>query len=94
MKTKFKKKVKCKLIPTLKMKMASNNETSIYETSNLQYCSLIWLFCGKAADNLINRTTKRAMRITYNSDSEERFDALLQRDGTLTIHKKICKSQW
>ena len=56
-------------------------------TSNLQYCSLIWLFCIKAADSLINRTTKRAMRITYNSDSEETLDALLQRDGALTIHK-------
>ena len=47
-------------------------------TSNLQCCSLIWLFCSKAAGNLINRTTKRAMRITYNSDSEETLDALLQ----------------
>ena len=55
--------------------------------SNLQYYSLIWLFCSKAADNLINRTTKRAMRKTYNSDSEEMLDALLPRDGTLKIHK-------
>ena len=52
------------------------------------YCSLIWLFCSKAANDLINRTTKRAMRITYNSNNEEALDALLQRDGTLTIHKK------
>ena len=28
------------------------------------------------------------MRIIYNSDNEEVLDALLQRDGTLTIHKK------
>ena len=33
------------------------------------------------ADNLITRTTKRTMRIAYNSDSEETLDALLQRDG-------------
>ena len=58
-------------------------------TSNLQYCSLISLLYSKAADNLINRTTKRAMRITYNSDSEETLDALLQRDGILTIHQKF-----
>ena len=57
-------------------------------TSNLQYCSLIWLFCSKAADNLINRKSKLAMRINYNSDSEETLDALLQRHGTLTIQKK------
>ena len=56
--------------------------------SNFQYCSLIWLFCSKAANDLINRTTKRAMGTTYNSNNEEALDALLQRDGTLTIHKK------
>ena len=61
-------------------------------TSNLQYCSLIWLFCSKAVDNLINRTFKRVMRITYNSDSEDTLDALLQRDGALTIHKKFYKN--
>ena len=27
------------------------------------------------------------MRIIYNNDNEEELDALLQRDGTLTIHK-------
>ena len=55
--------------------------------SNFQYCPLIWLFCSKAADYLINGTTKRAMRIIYNNDNEEALDALLQRDRTLAIHK-------
>ena len=39
------------------------------------------------------------MRIIYNNDNEEALDELLQRDGTVTIHKKnlqklmveICK---
>ena len=57
-------------------------------TSNFQYCSLIWLFCSKAANDLISRTTKCATRITYNSYNEEMLYALLQRDGTLTIHKE------
>ena len=61
------------------------------EMSNFQYWSLTWLFCSKAANALINRTTIRTMRITYNSDNDERLDALLQRDGTLTIQIKICK---
>ena len=42
----------------------------------------------KAADNLIVRTTKRAMRIIYNSDNEEVFNALMQGDGTLTMHNR------
>ena len=62
--------------------------------SNFHYCSLILLFCSKAANDLINRTTKRAMRITYNSDNEETLDTLLQTDGAMTIHKKnLCHIQ-
>ena len=60
--------------------------------SNFQHCPLIWLFCSKATDNSINRTAKRPMRIIYNSDNEEALDALLQIDGTFTIHKIICKN--
>ena len=46
------------------------------------------MFCSKAADNLINRTTKREMGMISTSDNEEVLDALLQIGGTLTIHKK------
>ena len=63
-----------------------------FVTSNLQYCPQILLFYSKAADNLVNRTTKRAMRTIYNNDSEEALDPLLQRDGTLAIYKKIYKN--
>ena len=49
--------------------------------SNFQYCSLIWLFCSKVANGLINRTTKHAMRINYNSDNEETLDALCKEMG-------------
>ena len=56
--------------------------------SNFQYCPLISFFCSKAADNLINKRTKHAMKIIYNNDNEEALDALLQIDETLTIQKK------
>ena len=56
--------------------------------SNFQYCPLIWLFCSKATNNLINRTTKHAMRMICNNDNEVALDALLHKDGTLTIHKR------
>ena len=46
------------------------------------------MFCSKAADHLITRTTKRAMIIFYNNDNEEALDARMQKDGTLTIHKR------
>ena len=56
--------------------------------SNFQYCPWIWLLCSKAVDNFLNRGTKRALRLIYNNDIEEALDAILQRDGTLTIHEK------
>ena len=62
--------------------------------SNFQYCPLIWLFCSKATDNLINRTKKCAMRIIYNNDNGEALDAILQRVGTLTINKKNLQKLW
>ena len=51
------------------------------------------LFCSKAVDDFINRTTKRAMRIIFNTDNEEALDALLQR-WNFDNPKKICKNEW
>ena len=50
-------------------------------------CPLIWLFCSKTANNDINRTHKRALRILYR-DYESSFEELLERDNTKTIHTK------
>ena len=55
--------------------------------SNFSYCPLIWLFCSKIANNDINRTHKRALRILYR-DYESSFEELLERDNTKTIHTK------
>ena len=55
--------------------------------SNFSYCPLIWLFCSKTANNDINRTHKRALRILYR-DYESSFEELIERDNTKTIHTK------
>ena len=55
--------------------------------SNCSYCPLIWLFCSKTANNDINRTHKRALRILYR-DCESTFEELLERDDTKTTHTK------
>ena len=48
----------------------------------------IWLLCSITVDNLINRMTNYAMSIIYNNENEEEFEALLEQDGTLKIHKR------
>ena len=60
-------------------------------TSKPKYCSVIWLLSSKAAGDLINRMTKRATRMAYNSENKEDLDALLKKEGTLTIHRKSQK---
>ena len=42
---------------------------AIYTTmvkSQLNYCPLIWIFCPRRSNNLINKVQKRALRIAYN----------------------------
>ena len=56
--------------------------------SNFSYCLLIWLFYSKTANNEINRTHKRALRILYR-DYKSTFEELLERDNTKkTTHTK------
>ena len=55
--------------------------------SNFSYWPLIWLFCSKGANNEIDRTHKRALRALYG-DYESTFEELLDKDKSMTIHKK------
>ena len=56
-------------------------------TSSLNYCPLVWMFCGKDAGNKINRTHKHALRTLHN-DYDSSFDALLEKSDTVRIHIK------
>ena len=60
--------------------------------SNFKYCLVIWTFCSKAADNLINRTTKHAMRISYNSDNEEALNASCKEMEHWQFTRKLFKN--
>ena len=80
----------CSLRPYL----GSDNSTLLLKAevlSNFSYCLLIWLFCRKTANNEINRTHTRALRILYR-DYESKFEELLERDNAKTAHiKKLQK---
>ena len=55
--------------------------------SNFLNRPLLWLFCSKGANNEANRTRKRALRALYG-DYEFTFEKLLNKDKSMTIHKK------
>ena len=57
-------------------------------TSQFNYCSIIWVFCQRKSNNLINRIHERALRIAYN-DYTSNFESLLRKDDSVTIPHNI-----
>ncbi|MCP3925999.1 MAG: hypothetical protein GY714_25840 [Desulfobacterales bacterium] len=54
--------------------------------SYFNYCPLIWMFCSRKSNNLINSIHERALRIAYDNQSLT-FTELLQKDNSTTIHQ-------
>ena len=51
------------------------------------YCPLIWMFCRKKENNLINKVHKRALKAIYN-DSSSSFEGLLLLDNNTSFHNR------
>ena len=68
-------------LDTPKCKLLCNS----FVISNFRYSPLIWMFCGKTANNEINRVHKRALRIVLR-DYDASFDELLAENEEKTIH--------
>ena len=50
-------------------------------TSQFKYCLIIWMYCQRKSNNLINRIHERALRIAY-SDYLSDFKTLLEKDNS------------
>ena len=55
--------------------------------TNFNYCSLIWMFCGKTTNHEVYSVHKRALRVLLN-DYTSSFEELLHRNEEVTIHDK------
>ena len=55
--------------------------------SQFNYCPIIWMYCQRKSNNLINRIHERALRIAYN-DYLSDFKVLLEKDNSVTIHQR------
>ena len=55
--------------------------------SQFNYCPIIWMYCQRKSNNLINRIHERALRIAYN-DYFSDFNSLLRKDNNITIHQR------
>ena len=56
-----------------------------YIRSTFNCCPLIWMFCGRTANNRINQLHKRALRVLHN-DYTATFEDLLEKSEEVTIH--------
>ena len=61
----------------------------IYSTFN--YCHLIWMFCSKTLNNLVNKTHKKALRLVYQK-ADATLNELLEIDNSKSIHVKNLHS--
>ena len=57
-----------------------------YIMSTFTYCPLIWMYCSKTANNLINKIHKRSLRVTYEME-DANFEGLLIKDSSWTIQE-------
>ena len=56
--------------------------------SQFNYCPIIWMYCQRQSNNLINKIHKRALRIAYN-DYTSTFNDLLEKDNSIMYIKGI-----
>ena len=57
--------------------------------SQFSYCSLVWMFCSRTSNNMINKVHERALRVLLN-DYESDFGKLLHiNNGVCNHHRNI-----
>ena len=59
--------------------------------STFNYCPLIWMFCSKTLNNLVNKTHKKALRLVYQK-GDATLSELLEIDNNKPIHVKNLHS--
>ena len=58
----------------------------------INYCPLIWMFCSRTSNNMINKIHKRALQLILNDHTSD-FDTLLQNNNdTFNHHRNIQPS--
>ena len=55
--------------------------------STFNYCPILWMFCTKSLNALINRTHKKALRVLYKNNEFD-LSELINLDSSTTIHVK------
>ena len=55
--------------------------------SQINYCSLVWMFCSRQTNNLVNKIYKRPLKISHKAQKTS-YQNLLETHNKLTIHQR------
>ena len=55
--------------------------------SQFSYCPLVWMFCSRRSNSLVNNVHERALRIIYD-DHNSSYSELLMTKNESTIHQQ------
>ena len=55
--------------------------------SQFNYCPLVWMFCSRKSNNMINKVQERALRLTYKGN-ENKFQTLLNENKETSAHQR------
>ena len=78
-----------RIVPYLNRNQIRLTYNSFFK-EQLSYCLLIWTFCSRRSNHLINKLQERALRIPYN-DFNSSFSELLGMNNESTIHIRSLK---
>ena len=63
---------------------------AIYNTmvkSQFKYSLLVWMFCSRKSNIMVNKVQERGLRLTYK-DNENNFQTLLNENNGTTAHQR------
>ena len=55
--------------------------------SQFNYCPLVWMFCSRQSNNLINKVHERGLRLTFRDETKD-FQQILREQNGITIHQR------
>ena len=58
--------------------------------SQFKYCPLVWVFCSRTSNNMINKVHERALRVILCDDLSD-FESLLQNNKDMQPSLKYPK---
>ena len=56
--------------------------------SQFNYCPLVWMYCSRQPNNVINRVHERGLRLTYRGETKKEFQQISREKNESAIHQK------